>query len=593
MLFMQEVLLDLEDWCGTSTIRDRKTIMDRVEHEGLSFLTITLPKFGKDLEKGLDHGFVAHDHFAGFSRSGGLPRFLGGFLENVFDRKSGKLLPTPSLLHIHALRQLTLMFGKIQLPCSDARKAAAYDKYVETDDQTRMAYDRIDEIKLSSFDHCAMLLWANCLSRMDKSVHDGEVVPKHGPGSTAERLLGNSKWRQTEWTERLDREFPVVEFLLPNSSFYKELDRVSILSPANERPTRVVDVPKTLETPRIIAMEPVCMQYVQQGILAIFEREVEADDSARQLIGWQSSVPNQRLALIGSRNGALATLDLKDASDRVSKQLVRRLFCRFGSLLAAIDASRSRKAAVPGHGIISLAKFASMGSALTFPIEAMVFCTIVFVGIEKSLARSLTKNDVKRLLGQVRVYGDDIIVPVEYVSDVVEALEDFGLQVNSHKSFWTGKFRESCGKEYYDGSDVSIVRVRQVLPSQRRDVEEIVSTVSLRNQLYEAGLWRSTRYLDTLLERLIPFPVVGKESPVLGRHSFLGYETQRMCPRLHRPLVKGVVVRAPIPESYLDGSSALLKVLSNTGLPNPDEKHLLRSGRPRSIALRSGWSVSY
>jgi hypothetical protein len=595
MLFLQNVLEDLGTWCCTSTLLDLKTIKKRVEDEGISFLTISLAQFGADFQKSLDQGYVGSDQFAGFRRTGGLPRLFSGFLCHIFDSESGRLIDNPSIVHIHAIRQITLMWAKIDLPCTDARRVRALRKFIDCEQDVKH-YDKnwTDESR-SRFSRIGTLLWADVLTSVDETVYRGEIIPQHGPGATADRKVGNDKWRITEWTERLDSQFPVGEFVLPNQRYWKDLSGVHILEPGAERPVRVITVPKTLKTPRIIAIEPVCMQYVQQGLLGEIQRAVEANDTARQLIGWQSSVPNQHLACIGSRNEALATLDLREASDRVSNQHVRVLLRNFGSLLAAVDAARSRKAAVLElNRTIRLAKFASMGSALTFPMEAMVFCTVVFMGIEKALNRPLTRKDIKSLTGQVRVYGDDIIVPVDYVHAVIEELETFGFLVNSSKSFWTGKFRESCGKEYYDGSDVSIVRIRSMLPSSRKHAEEIVSTVSLRNHLYEAGLWKAAGYLDDLLERIIPFPMVGPESPVLGRRSFLGYETQRICRHLHRPLVKGMVVTPSIPASVLDGVPALLKVLSKTsGLPNPDPKHLERAGRPRSTDIKARWSVPY
>jgi len=42
--------------CCTSASHDINTVMARVEDEGLSFLTITLPSLGKATQKWLDQG---------------------------------------------------------------------------------------------------------------------------------------------------------------------------------------------------------------------------------------------------------------------------------------------------------------------------------------------------------------------------------------------------------------------------------------------------------------------------------------------------------------------------------------------------------
>jgi hypothetical protein len=44
--------------CCTSATQDINTVLRRVEHEGLSFLAITLADFGKATQKWLDQGLV-------------------------------------------------------------------------------------------------------------------------------------------------------------------------------------------------------------------------------------------------------------------------------------------------------------------------------------------------------------------------------------------------------------------------------------------------------------------------------------------------------------------------------------------------------
>jgi hypothetical protein len=601
-LFLQVVLEDLGDWCYTSTTKDYEYILSRVEHEGYSFLTITLTDFGKDFEKSLDQGFVGPSSFVGFRRRKKLPSFLGGFLDQVFDRDSGLLLRVPSVECIRAVRQICLMFGKILLPCSEERIENARTAYLECEQDVKGWDTRADSLDWNQFDRINTLLWADIFTYVDQQVYEGNIKPQHGPGATADRLTGNSKWEQSEWTRRLDRVFPIGEYLLPNWRYVEYLDRLSILEPGEERPVRVIPVPKTLKTPRIIAIEPTAMQYMQQGLLQCIldafghrRKDFKSVRLAEQMVGWKSSVPNQRLACWGSKFGSLATLDLKDASDRVSNQHVRRMLRRFPHFGEAVDACRSRKAELFGSGeIVRLSKFASMGSALTFPFEAMMFLNVIFMGIENALSRPITREDIHDLSSTVRVFGDDIIVPKDFVNAVVESLESFNFKVNRNKSFWNGKFRESCGKEYYDGEDVTIVRVRRDLPSNRTAHAEIISTVSLRNQLYRAGLWRSVRYLDNLLEGLIPFPMVAETSPVLGRVSALGYETQRIHPHYQAPLVRGLVVVDKPRPSRLDDYPALHKVLISSGaLPNPDIRHLLFAGRPLSVSTKQRWASPF
>jgi len=134
MCLLREVLLDRGTWCGVSTALDLKKIQSRVEAEGVSFLTITLPTFGKDLERALDQGYVDSQLWKGFQKSrssGCLPLFLGGFTSLIFDRASGRLFDVPSIDAIQAIRQITLMFAKINLDCSESRTKAAIAGFVK------------------------------------------------------------------------------------------------------------------------------------------------------------------------------------------------------------------------------------------------------------------------------------------------------------------------------------------------------------------------------------------------------------------------------------------------------------------------------
>jgi len=624
MSLWSRIAADAAVQCSTSAIRDINTASERFEHEGLSFLTITLPDFGKSIQNWIDCGQVGiHTSFRK-ERGGRLPAFMGGFFCRVFDRNSGALLDEPCDASIRALRQLTLGFGKMELPCSDARQLKALRGYIECEQEVRKCDSKLSRRDLVEFTQMSNLLFRDVFTAMDGDVYRQRIVPKHGPGSTADGLSGNGKFRQTVWTNRLEPVFPAGESLLPNWGYYDQLGEVDFLEPGSEVPAKVTLVPKTMKTPRVIAMEPTCIQYMQQGVLRCFLEHFGRDRLLPQFIGFDDQVPNQDLARQGSLDQRTATLDLSDASDRVSNQLVRAMLRPWPSLFQAVDATRTRKAVLPDGTVIRLAKYASMGSALCFPMEAMVFTTLIFLGIQRSLNVSLCRRDLEGYVGSVRVYGDDLIVPVDHVQSVIQTLEHFGARVGLDKSFWTGRFRESCGREYFNGLDVSIVRVRQGFPTSRRDVTEVESIVSLRNQLYTSGYWGTCRWLDDIIRGvLIHFPVVSPSSSVLGRVSFLGYQTERLHPSLHSPLVRGYVSQAKPPKDPLEGAGALLKCLlkldTNDWLrgevpcrssdtlddadpmgsvrlgfrrekpPQAKEQHLERYGRPKSSTLKLGW----
>jgi hypothetical protein len=617
-LLWKAVADDFATWCCTSASRDFEELTRRFEHEGNSFLTITLPDFGKDFERSLSLGKVDPSLFAGWRKKGGLPLFLGGFLDQVFDRATAAISVNPNVEAIRAIRQLTLMFGKILLPTSEERTRNALIGYVNTEKEVRSMDARRGSLR--DFRRVSRTLFGPLIASLDSDVRDFGLWPKHGPGKTADRISGNQKYDLRSWPTRLDAMFPFEEYCIYSPRHLAELDNeglslideVNFQLPGAELPVRVVCVPKTLKTPRIIAIEPTSMMYAQQAVSRSLVNYLETDDLVGGQIGFRDDHINQYLACVGSRDSSFATLDLSEASDRVSNQLVRVLFGA-GYTSHAIQACRSQTADVLGLGKYRLSKFASMGSALTFPIEAMAFLCVIYLAIEKKEQQQTSPAMIHRWRRKVRVFGDDIIVPNDIATDVIKELEAYGFKVNSSKSFWTGMFRESCGAEYYAGEDVTISRVRRLLPTSRRDALEMLSCIALRNRLYNRGLWSAARWLDDWIGSMIRFyPAVLPTSPVVGRDSFLGYDTERTNADLHRPEVRGYVVSAPSPNSSLDGPPALLKCLlllgqnqerSDIPCKDPDDSrfwegrvetnHLERQGRPDAVYLKLRWNTPY
>jgi hypothetical protein len=531
-------------------------------------------------------------------------------------------LDEPDIEAIYAIRQLTLMFSKIALPqegpsrsstrvVSPSRERRAMSEFIQCEQEVKRSDDLLDPSYMEDFKRMSDVLFGDVFRKLDRDIHWGRIVPKHGPGVTADRLSSNKRWAMRTWTTRLEKSFPASQALFLNQRSYSLCkEEVNLLEPGAEIPVRVITVPKTLKTPRIIAIEPAAMQYAQQAVQRSLRDAILEDGFLSRIIGFDDQEPNRLMASQGSHYGDLATLDLSEASDRVSNQHVRAMLENHPELLRMVDACRSRKADVPGHGVIRLAKFASMGSALTFPIEAMVFTTIIFLGIERELSMPLSRRRLFAYREQVRIFGDDLIVPRDHVLSVVDELHNFGYVVNVGKSYWTGRFRESCGREYYDGHDVSIVKVRAVLPTRRQDASGVISAVSLRNQFYWSGCWQTARFLDDYIQKILKyFPNVSPKSPLLGRESALGYQFQRLHPYTHSPLTKGYMVRARSPQDFLEGEGALLKCLSGTGnyrfgLPNRvtrddigfvrvDDEHLERSGRPERVDIKLGWGPPY
>jgi len=607
------ILHDCGMMCGANPSRDITTVTRRTEQEGDSFLTITLPAFCGAFEKALASGSCSPSLFAGFrfQRTRCLPRFLGGFIEQVFG-PDGRLLEEPSVDCILAIRQICLMFKKIQRKCSDARVRKAELGFLKCEKELKNHVPK--RAALSTFKSVARIVWSDLLLGIPFGDPYELLRPRHGPGVTAEGLRNNQKFSfGHRWPSRLAVYFPVDQFgigSLGNDSLLTS-EEFSFLHPRDEVPSKVYFVPKTMKTPRVIAAEPVYMQYAQQALASIIVGRVEKSSLyTRGHVNFTDQRVNNEIALASSRDGTYATLDLTEASDRVSASLVRDMLACCPLFRDYVFACRTSRALLPSGKIIPLRKFASMGSALCFPIEAMVFFIAIISIRHQREGRRVTPASIARLAKDVYVYGDDIIVPTDEAPSIADSLLDFGLIVNRAKSFWTGKFRESCGVDAYDGHRVTPVYVRRDVPSDRTDVHGILSTVSLANQLYSAGYWRTCKALRHYVERhLGTLPTIsynrsgdpkrslsladGNEmNPGVGWISFSnaeshdGWDSDLQCLRSRRWFA--VPTKQPDP---LEGDAALLKCFSIIGKESSiDGDHLLTSVRSGNLALKRRWT---
>jgi len=276
MLLLQQVLVETGDRCGISTKLDFKTIESRVEKEGLEFLTITLPKFCDDFERGLANRTVVPDandslpYWIGYRKHENLPIFLGGFLDLIFDRESGRLLEDvwlenavrlvdPKVRGRHlgdyrneywthnedsildavaSIRQVTRLFSKIEVEATKDRIDDAYQQFLKIEEELKPDGDfeqtdnpelvreqlalindpfyRLGESWSGRISRIGRLLYGNVYTDMCTDLLEGHPIPRHGPGQTADRLVGNKKYEQQIWHERLEQSFPAGEYLLPS-----------------------------------------------------------------------------------------------------------------------------------------------------------------------------------------------------------------------------------------------------------------------------------------------------------------------------------------------------------------------------------------
>lgn len=239
---------------------------------------------------------------------------------------------------------------------------------------------------------------------------------------------------------------------------------------------RLSFVPKNDKISRCICVEPTLNTFFQLGFAWHLERRL----SRRFGIDLKTQqFKNRDLARLGSITDGLVTLDLSSASDSISLSMVRSLFP--ADFVRWLEMMRCREVQIPGTGTQELFMLSSMGNGYTFPLETMIFACVVsacanFRGIPLGNAGQ----------GNVwGVFGDDIICPEKISQDVIELLALLGFSVNTDKSFVKGPFRESCGADFYLGTDIRGVYLK--------DLSTVPSRFSAINQLLRfqtrTGIW--------------------------------------------------------------------------------------------------------
>lgn len=583
----RSILLDAGARCDVDVARDIETALARFEQEGLPFLTVTLPSYCDAFEEALRVGAIASVPFPNFRKRGGYPLFLGGLLRLVFTPEGGAVRDDASVEAVQAVRQVSAYLGKIFQVCEDRFQQRSVDAYV-TCEQELVAREALPSSYLARLSMVAVRYFGDILTGSDGDVAHHRLVPGHGPGSTADGLVGNKKYDLRGWSKELEPLMSSVDFLVPNARYRDALRDIEFFEPGSEPPVKVVLVPKTARKARVIAMEPSWKQYAQQALF----RSLAERMAGNPMVDIFDQTGNRRLAARGSLDGSFATLDMSEASDRVTVEVVRAVFRRAPSLLQALLAARTGTASLPGKRLIPLAKFASMGSATCFPVQTIVFATIVLDAVEQAVNSSSGCNLSKQEIAAcVRVFGDDIVVAAPFVQHAIDSLTQIGMRLNPRKSFWTGRFRESCGGDYFCGEDVTIARLRQLPPRSRRDASGVLSLVAFRNHLYERGYWRTAGVIDDMVGRLgLPLPIVETTSPVVGRHSCcFKWREERIHPDYQSPLVMGIKSQSWSPKSESSEVGKLLKcLLPERELPFFDPMHLQRSGRPDRVRIKVG-----
>ncbi len=338
---------------------------------------------------------------------------------------------------------------------ADERRRAAIDKWQRAELRNRATNQRllIDEANFGFATSDMILETARGYVRetlgpldidtiFDSSMYSNGASTrvKRGHAAIAQKFMGRADVTEKAW-----------------GYFERELEKYPgwiSLNPELVRPNFVngnvlFTVPKNSEIDRVACKEPEVNMWLQKGVgdhirMKLKERGINLDDQRR----------NQKLARIGSKDGTLATLDLSSASDLISIGLVVTLLPPEWFVL--LNDLRSETTRI-GNELHELHMFSSMGNGFTFELESLLFWCI---------CRSI--NFHLGVRGTVSVYGDDLITPTKAAKVYGRIFSFFGFIVNPKKSFWRGRFRESCGAHWYAGTNVTPFYVKEPIAHQSR-----------------------------------------------------------------------------------------------------------------------------
>lgn len=338
--------------------------------------------------------------------------------------------------------------------------------------------------------------------------------------------------------------------------------------------SRTSAVPKNTDTDRLIATEP-------SGNMACQLAAGMYIEGALRCVGLDISTEtgqsffNNMLAMLGSIDGLIATVDLKSASDLIRPTLIKMLWPeQWYDLFLTI---RSPVTEIPMidengdkcFGEVELNMMSTMGNGFTFPMMTLTLLALCY-GVTRvySDAKLYTIN-----YNNVGVFGDDIIFPSTLFKELSETLSKAGLKVNHDKSYSEGPFRESCGGDYYAGVDVTPFYVKS-LETEAEVYVAINQCLSWSSRFFP--LWNTLDYLFSLSKGR--FVVPEWEDPSSGILSTVG-------PRYFKKLVP-VPLKRVVRQNYYDADLHVLCALggyleSNISGSSSITDESLRREKPR------------
>ena len=536
--------------------RDLNTILFLLEHRGVWVYTQLLPKLDDILLFVLAGGQASFSNPFGFGHT---PKLFRGLWRLVID-DDGYLQADADPTSIFYIRQIALFAKKANITLTSTKRAQekinGYESIEESlyspskrwfmDDFHGSNADDSNSCSLSDYSTPELFssesdcILSQGLSTIQKTgdyfakhldfisrwffrsvesnsgyVKRKRSLPfKHGPGATATTSRYIDKYKLRTIMPSTLAYFNQN----PQLCFLQDMAEYSNVKVAEEQ-SRIVLVPKDSRGPRVIAAEPIFNQFLQQGGYRFIKNYVIPNTCLRNSINFSNQGLSKLAAKEASISGSYSTIDLSDASDRLSLFLIERLFSGSQPFLQFLHACRTKSTRYENRSFNYLKKFASQGNALTFPLQTMVYTIICYGTLLEHFKLEPNSSNLEYVSKQVRVFGDDIIVPNFVVEKVVDYLHLFQLKVNLSKSFSTGFFRESCGGDYYKGYCVTPLKIRVVDYSSPQGQQMLLD---VSNEAFSKGLWRTANVLTKFFNNRDFVPIIAVTDEGVGLKCYSG-----------------------------------------------------------------------
>jgi hypothetical protein len=414
-----------------------------------------------------------------------------------------------------AIYQLSYAFKKLLGPYNNEVLSKQLAEFKEVDYELKF-YDYLSEPLRAITARARDIVTHVCngLNPFDPD-QAGSFLPRPGPGATntplkkSERFVAHSDYLNISDVFDM-REWYEPPFSPPRSFAIEwggvvSKNVIRQHKTADAKPLNIQDVatsrfkfvPKTNAKARGICIEENEVQWLQQALRSALVARIESHPLTKGQVNFTSQSINRIMALEASGTKEWATLDMSSASDRISRSLVSFLFGRNKPLLNAILAVSTEVVELPVNGdgdveMFPINKIAPMGSAICFPIMALVHFSL----IKAILELSVVPQDLTR---EVYVYGDDIIVRTKCVQAIYDYLPLYGMKFNEEKSFSQSHFRESCGLHAYEGTEVTPVRFK--IAHNHLRTSEIPGLLRLEEALYNKGYQRTASRIRIAVQR--------------------------------------------------------------------------------------------